>query len=123
MEQAPQLRRNDGFISFKTLFTLTLIGAIVIGFTKIAPAYFEFYKLKDLANRVVGDMRDLPRGEVEKRVALEFGRERYDLPMKEFVIKTISKGYRVTLDYSVPMTLPSIPVTLPALRFYYRTES
>jgi len=115
-------RSQGGFFSFQMIFFLTLIGAIVIGGSKVVPAYYEFQQLKDLAGRVSGEMGSLTPNEVEKRVYLEFNRNHFAQPVDIFKVKRIKAGYRVTVDYSVPMEFQGGLLKFEPLRFYYRKD-
>lgn len=116
------MRSQRGFLSFQMIFFLTVIGAVVIGGAKVIPAYYEFNQLKDLADRVSGEMGSLSRDEVKKRVYLEFNRNHLAQPVDVFKVKRIRKGYRVTIDYSVPMEFQGGLLKFEPLRFYYRKD-
>ncbi|MGN7613553.1 hypothetical protein ACQZV8_15880 [Magnetococcales bacterium HHB-1] len=85
------------------LITLFLISGLFIVGGKIVPAFYEYYLLRDLANRVANEFSDLPMNEVKKRLHYEAHRSQLDLSEETFAITPTQSGYHVFVDFWEPM--------------------
>ncbi|MBF0379480.1 MAG: hypothetical protein HQL69_00580 [Magnetococcales bacterium] len=95
--------RQAGGSLIKTMLFLTMLLAIVSVSLRVVPGVYNYYILKDLADRVVGEYAQLDLTEVNRRVAFELHRTHLDIDDETFVINQTEHGYRVFVDYLIPM--------------------
>lgn len=96
-----QGERGAGFI--KVLMIVAIIGALFSMGSTVVPRLYDYYLLRDLADRVVDDFSNLNMIEVKKRVKFELDRSRINIDGQSFIILPVTGGYRVTIDYRIPM--------------------
>lgn len=97
--------REGGFSMGKVMFVIAVVGALLSAMGSLVPSLYDFYLLRDVADRVVGEYKTLSKKEVMKRVDFELDRSRIKLPEDTLVIKPTRKGYQVTIDYRIPLAL------------------
>ncbi|MBF0445007.1 MAG: hypothetical protein HQL68_05415 [Magnetococcales bacterium] len=95
--------RQAGGSLIKLMLILLLLGAAVTVALRVVPGIYNYYILTDLADRVVGDYAKLDLTEVNKRVKFELHRTRIMIDDETFVINQTELGYRVYVDYLIPM--------------------
>lgn len=88
---------------------LLLIGGVLGLFLtfmgKAGPSLYDYYLLKDLADRVVLDYANLPSVEVARRVAFELDRSSIKTTKETFQFREAKKGYQVMVTQRVPLSL------------------
>ncbi len=112
---------QGGFSMGKVIFVIAVVGALLSMAGSLIPDVYDFYVLRDMADRVVGEYKGLSKKEVRKRVTFELDRSRIrslkdkDIFAKRprkpqpgqklFLVKPTRKGYQVEIDYRVPLAL------------------
>ncbi|MBF0341398.1 MAG: hypothetical protein HQL95_10620 [Magnetococcales bacterium] len=100
-------KRFPGGQSGGMLMTVVVIFALLgLGMnlvTRIGPAIYEYYLLRDLADRVVREYAKLPSDEVKRRVNYELNRSR--LPEGAISLVRTTSGYRVSVEREIPLSL------------------
>ncbi|MBF0193651.1 MAG: hypothetical protein HQL71_03795 [Magnetococcales bacterium] len=95
--------RQAGGSLIKLMLIITLFGAVVTVALRVVPGVYNYYILKDLADRVVGDYAQLDLAEVNKRVKFELHRTHINIDNETFEIIQTGQGFRVYIDYQIPM--------------------
>ena len=94
-----------GFSFTKVMLIIGIVGALSSTGGSIIPKLYEYYLLRDLANRVVHDYADLSMTEVQRRVQFEINRSKISIPENSLHIFALGHGYRVTINYLIPLEL------------------
>lgn len=94
-----------GYSFAKTMMIIAIAGALFSVGSSTLPKLYEYYILRDLANRVTQEYNTLPLEEVQRRVQFEFNRSRITIPEASFQVLDTGHGYRVTFHYTVPLVL------------------
>ncbi|MBF0146496.1 MAG: hypothetical protein HQL84_10345 [Magnetococcales bacterium] len=88
---------------------LMLIGGVLGLFLaflgKAGPGVYDYYLLKDLADRVVLDYANLPINEVMRRVNFELDRSNVKTSKETFLLRETKHGYQVVVTQRIPLSL------------------
>ncbi|MBF0270811.1 MAG: hypothetical protein HQL98_01880 [Magnetococcales bacterium] len=104
-QQGQQGKRPDsGGFMLKLMVIIGLVGMAMTLVSRIGTSVYDYYLLRDLANRVVKEYAKLPVEEVKRRIDYEINRSR--LPAEAFTLSRTPRGYRVLVEMSIPLTLP-----------------
>ncbi|MBF0126283.1 MAG: hypothetical protein HQM02_03640 [Magnetococcales bacterium] len=96
-------RESGGFL-LKVIVVFALVGIGMSLSTRVGPGIYDYFQLRDLADRVVKEYARLPIEEVRRRVEYEMHRSK--LSRDDFVLTKTPKGYRVEVDVRIPLVLP-----------------
>jgi hypothetical protein len=112
----------------KVMIIFFLLGAFITVAGRVVPGVYNYFILRDLADRVVGEYAVLKLEMVKKRVDFEIHRSRMDVDDETFVIIRSGRGYRVYVDYQISMEFEvgDYPLALEGyevLTLTYETES
>lgn len=94
---------QGGFISLKLMIIIFLVGFSLMLMARVGPGYYDYYVLRDLADRVVEEYATLPPSEVERRVSFELGRSRIQREEDTINFKQTKRGYKVVVNYHIPL--------------------
>jgi hypothetical protein len=94
---------QSGGSSVKVMLFFLFLGVFIIVAGRIVPGTYNYYVLRDLADRVVGEYAALNLATVNKRVQFELHRTHIKTDDETFVIIKSDRGYRVYVDYPISM--------------------
>lgn len=120
---------ESGFVSIKTILIVAIIGMALSLAAKAGPAYYEFTLLKDLADQVVTEHAKKKIRKVKFLIQFEMDRNNIDLPYDDaFEITKTPDGYRVIIDYQIPLdfSIGGQAFTIERFKeldFFYEVES
>jgi hypothetical protein len=92
-----------GGSNLKMMIVLLVLGAFFTVTFRVVPGLYNYYILRDLADRVVVDFVDLDLPTVKKRIVFELDRNHIDADEETFVVIKSGRGYRVYVDYLISM--------------------
>ncbi|MBF0190037.1 MAG: hypothetical protein HQL99_02685 [Magnetococcales bacterium] len=99
----PGTRPDSGGFMVKLIVILAVVGVAMTLVSRIGTTLYDYYLMRDLANRVVKDYAKLPVEEVKRRIDYEMNRSR--LPADAFTLTRTPRGYRVRVEMSIPLGL------------------
>lgn len=86
---------------------LLLIGGILGLFLtflgKAGPGIYDYYLMKDLADRVVLEYANLPEKEVMRRINFELDRSNIKTTQETFQFREAKLGYQVVVTQRIPL--------------------
>lgn len=94
-------QREAGSFLFKVVVIFALMGVGMTLATRIGPGVYQYFLLRELADRVVNDYAKLPIHEVKRRVEYEMHRSK--LSSDDFSMIKTTQGYRVEVDFRIPL--------------------
>ncbi len=117
-----------GLSAIKLMVIITLLWVFGTVAGRIVPGVYDFFLLRDLADRVVGEYAALKMDAVNKRVQFELRRTRITVDDQTFVIIRSDRGYRVYVDYpiSLEFDLPGYNLSVEGYEYFsltYEAES
>jgi hypothetical protein len=95
--------RQSGSSLIKVMLILSTMGILMTVAGRVVPGAYEYYLLRDLADRVVGEYAALELNAVNSRVQCEMHRSHIDVDDKSFLVTRTGRGYRVAIDYRISM--------------------
>ncbi|MEO5332889.1 MAG: hypothetical protein H7839_12770 [Magnetococcus sp. YQC-5] len=95
--------REAGSFLTKVIFIFALVGVGMSMVSQIGPGFYDYLLLRDLADLVVSSYSKMPIDEVRRRVDHEMNRSR--LSGDDFRLTKTPTGYRVEVDYRIPLVL------------------
>ncbi|MBF0359197.1 MAG: hypothetical protein HQL70_11375 [Magnetococcales bacterium] len=95
--------RQFGGSNLKMMIVLLAFGAFFTVTFRVVPGLYNYYILRDLADRVVVDYVDLDLPTIKKRIDFELDRNHIDADDETFVVIKSGLGYRVYVDYQISM--------------------
>lgn len=101
----PAKAGQEGVSFVKVMLIVAVFGAFFSLATSVLPGVYEYYVLRELADRVVGEYADLPIKEIRRRVVYEADRSRIVLDEDTFKLITTRNGLRVNIAYRIPLGL------------------
>ena len=120
--------RQSGGAMVKVLLILAFLGCFLTVAGRVVHGVYEYFILRDLADRVVGEYATLELDAVKERVTFELHRSRMDIDDQTFVVVQSGRGYRVYVDYQISMEfeIGDFPISLDGyetLTLTYEVES
>jgi len=82
-----------------------VIGLLLTFMGKAGPSLYDYYLMRDLADRVVLDYANLPEAEVMRRVKFELNRSRIVTDEETFQLWEAKEGYHVKVTQHIPLTI------------------
>ncbi|MBF0110233.1 MAG: hypothetical protein HQL76_13770 [Magnetococcales bacterium] len=82
-----------------------VLGLLLTFLGKAGPGIYDYYVLKDLADRVVLDYANLPLQEVMRRVNFELDRSNITTTKETFQFRETKYGYQVVVTQRIPLSL------------------
>ncbi|MBF0295618.1 MAG: hypothetical protein HQL96_10565 [Magnetococcales bacterium] len=105
MNERPDIGHPEaGNFLLKVIVIFAVLGLGMSVATNAGPKMYDYFLLRDLANRVVGEYAKLPIEEVRRRIDYELHRSR--LSRDDLTLTKTPKGYRVEVDVRIPIMLP-----------------
>ncbi len=95
--------RESGSFLFKTIMVFAVLGVGMTLATRVGPGVYNYFLLRDLADRVVTEYATLSVGEVRRRVDYEMNRS--NLSSDDIRVTKTPTGYRVEVDFRIPLVL------------------
>jgi hypothetical protein len=95
--------RQSGASLMKVMIVLAFLGGVLTVAGRVVPGVYEYFVLRDLADRVVGEYATLNLYTVKSRVQFEMDRSQIDVDDETFVVIKSGRGYRVYVDYQISM--------------------
>lgn len=92
-----------GFAFLKLIMIIAAVGGVLTVAGRIAPGVYDYYVLRDLADRVVVEYAKLPPNQVRQRVEFELDRSHIKWDEDVFFVAQTAGGYRVTVNYKIPL--------------------
>ena len=120
--------RQSGASLIKVMIILSFIGLSLTVAGRVIPGVYEYFLLRDLADRVAGEYAALELQGVKSRVQFELHRSNINIDEETFIVVPSGRGYRVYVDYRISMEFEfgGYPVVLDGyemLTLTYETES
>ncbi|MBF0453560.1 MAG: hypothetical protein HQL72_01940 [Magnetococcales bacterium] len=105
MSPTTTIRRGgqSGSSLLKVMIILTLLGGFLTVAGRVVPGVYNYFLLRDLADRVVGEYATLSLDNVKSRIQFEMTRSQIDVDDETFVVVRSGRGYRVYVDYQISL--------------------
>lgn len=89
----------------KLLIIAGILGLFLTFLGKAGPGIYDYYIMKDLADRVVLDYANLPMKEVLRRIEFELDRSNIKITAESFQIRETKHGYQVLINQHIPLVV------------------
>ncbi|MBF0424087.1 MAG: hypothetical protein HQL73_13965 [Magnetococcales bacterium] len=82
-----------------------ILGLFLTFLGRAGPGIYDYYLMKDLADRVVLDYAGLPMKEVLRRIEFELDRSNIKTTPETFQIREAKRGYQVLVTQRIPLSV------------------
>ncbi|MBF0428639.1 MAG: hypothetical protein HQL94_06915 [Magnetococcales bacterium] len=102
IKQSISHREAGGFLT-KVMMIFVILGLGMTAITQVGGEVYQYFLLRDLADRVAKEYGKLPVEEVKRRIDFETNRSK--LPTDALSLTKTTKGYRVVVEHTIPLAL------------------
>ncbi|MBF0283464.1 MAG: hypothetical protein HQL51_03300 [Magnetococcales bacterium] len=103
---------------FRLIVIFTAVAVVLTLGAQLFPALYEYKLLKDLATRIAREYKTGSMAEVQKQVRTEYDMSRITAPADALKISPLRDGgYKVKVEYTVPLKLGVGEISIPLGRF------
>lgn len=122
------VNRQFGGTFLRIIVVFSVLGLFLTLAGRLIPSLYDYYLLRDLADRVVREYAGLEKEKIHTRVLFELQRSHIDIDDETFVVIKTVNGYRVRVDYPLDMVFEVGGYTLAwdgfeVIYLTYETES
>ncbi|MBF0139039.1 MAG: hypothetical protein HQL74_02040 [Magnetococcales bacterium] len=89
----------------KLMIIAGILGLFLTFLGKAGPGIYDYYLMKDLADRVVLDYASLPMKEVMRRIEFELDRSNIKVSEETFQVRETKQGYQVLVTQRIPLVV------------------